>query len=215
MKRTRQEAMETRERILDCAEIAFSAKGVTHTALEDIATAAGVTRGAIYGHFKNKSDIFDAMVSRVKLPLQADAEATGDPEAKDPLGLIRELLAKCLRDAATDLHAHRVFDVLYTKCEYSSEMGSLLERTIEAGRQGRARLARGLRNAQRKSQLPLDLDTKRAAAMLNALIGGVLRDWLLDRNEIALPKDAERIVDAALDMLRFSPSLRKPAPRQA
>jgi TetR/AcrR family acrAB operon transcriptional repressor len=209
MRRTRQEALETRERILDCAERVFFDKGVTHTSLEDIAMAAGVTRGAIYGHFKNKIDVFDAMVNRVQLPMEAFVEATTDPREADPLGQMRKVLVMCLTDVARNSRTHRVFDVLFTKCEYSAHMEALLERTSTSAREGRARLARGLRNASKRGQLPDDLDARRAAAALHAMIGGVLRDWLLDHRSMSLPGDAARIADASLDMLRFSTALRK------
>ena len=70
VRRTRDEAAETRNGILDAAERVFSERGVSHTSLEDIAQAAGVTRGAIYWHFKNKSQLFAAMVNRVSLPIE-------------------------------------------------------------------------------------------------------------------------------------------------
>src|SRR5690606_10590111 len=60
-RRTKAEAMETREQILDAAELVFHRKGVSCTSLNDIAAEAGVTRGAIYWHFKNKHDVFIAM----------------------------------------------------------------------------------------------------------------------------------------------------------
>lgn len=209
MKRTRQEALETRDRILDSAEVVFSTRGVTHSALEDIANAAGFTRGAIYGHFRNKAEVLEAMIDRVRLPIDGFMAATADPKAEDPLGLMRGLLVKLLRDAATDEHVHRVLQVLFVRCEYSEEIGGLLGRLTEADRQGRARLASGLRNAARKGQLPADLDDKRAAAALHASISGTLRLWLLDDAALALPRDASRIADALLDMLRFSPALRR------
>jgi TetR/AcrR family acrAB operon transcriptional repressor len=44
---------------------------VSRTSLSDIAAAAGTTRGAIYWHFKNKADVFNAMMDRVILPMEA------------------------------------------------------------------------------------------------------------------------------------------------
>ena len=70
VRRTKEEALETRNLLLDVAERVFNEKGVSRTSLADIAEAAGLTRGAIYWHFKNKSDLFDAMMERVTLPLE-------------------------------------------------------------------------------------------------------------------------------------------------
>ena len=64
VRRTKDAALETRAHILDTAEEVFQKKGVSSTSLDDIARAAGVTRGAIYWHFKNKADLFDALMQR-------------------------------------------------------------------------------------------------------------------------------------------------------
>ena len=212
MRRTREEALETRDRIIDSAEQVFVAKGVAAATLADIASAAGVTRGAIYGHFENKADLFHAMVARVKLPMDALFDAANHPDADDPIATLRSALAACLREVASNSRARDVFSVLLTNRAIGAE-DWLLERATMNGVEGRARLVRGLRNAMRKGQLPADLDPERAAGLLKATLGGLLRDWLMDATAFALPRDAERLADAMLDMLRFSPALRKPSRR--
>ncbi|MNF04310.1 HTH-type transcriptional regulator TtgR [compost metagenome] len=57
--------------------------------------------------------------------------------------------------------------------------------------------------------MPEDLDTVRAAISLHAYIDGILNKWLLAPDSFQLYTGAERWVDAGLDMLRLSPSLRK------
>ena len=59
-RRTKQEAQATRSHILDTAELVFEQRGVSGTSLGEIAKAAGLTRGAIYWHFKDKADLFNA-----------------------------------------------------------------------------------------------------------------------------------------------------------
>src|SRR5690554_7754990 len=68
-RKTKAEAEATREAIMDCAEQVFMDKGVARASLEEIARAAGVTRGAVYWHFRNKQDILHAMLERVRAPL--------------------------------------------------------------------------------------------------------------------------------------------------
>lgn len=48
MRRTKEDALLTKEKLLDTAELLFADQGVSQTSLQKIAQAAGVTRGAIY-----------------------------------------------------------------------------------------------------------------------------------------------------------------------
>ena len=75
VRRTKEEARATRDRILDAAERVFHGKGVGRTSLSEVATDAGVTRGAIYWHFANKGELFDAMMSRAISPLESIEQA--------------------------------------------------------------------------------------------------------------------------------------------
>lgn len=58
MKKTKEKAEETKNKILSCALKLFSEKGFRAAKLSDVAKAAGVTRGAIYWHFKDKNHLF-------------------------------------------------------------------------------------------------------------------------------------------------------------
>ncbi len=63
--RTRQKRLDhTRAMLLDAAEELFVRKGVSGAALEEIADAAGYTRGAIYAHFGGKEELFLAVIER-------------------------------------------------------------------------------------------------------------------------------------------------------
>ena len=64
-RRTKEDAQKTRELLIEAAENVFYDKGVSKASLSDIAESAGVTRGAIYWHFKNKHDVFEAMIERL------------------------------------------------------------------------------------------------------------------------------------------------------
>lgn len=62
---TRQRRVErTRDALLDAAEEVFALRGFEGAALEDIADAAGYTRGAIYSHFGSKAELFLAVTER-------------------------------------------------------------------------------------------------------------------------------------------------------
>jgi AcrR family transcriptional regulator len=62
---TRERRLEhTRSLLLDAAEDVFAEKGFTPATLDDIAHAAGYTKGAIYKHFTTKEDLFLAVSDR-------------------------------------------------------------------------------------------------------------------------------------------------------
>jgi TetR/AcrR family transcriptional regulator, fatty acid metabolism regulator protein len=54
---------QTKERLLQCAEKAFSKKGYYETQVSDIVTMAHVAKGTIYQYFKNKDDVFKTLLS--------------------------------------------------------------------------------------------------------------------------------------------------------
>jgi AcrR family transcriptional regulator len=53
---------ETRNRLLRCAEKAFSKKGFYETQVSDIVKLAHVAKGTIYQYFKNKEEIFTILL---------------------------------------------------------------------------------------------------------------------------------------------------------
>ncbi|CAH2896114.1 MULTISPECIES: TetR family transcriptional regulator [Paraburkholderia] len=209
VRRTKEEALETRNSILDAAERVFFEKGVSRTSLADIAQAAGVTRGAIYWHFSHKSDLFTEMFDRVLLPLDELKAASLDPNEPDPLGRLMEICIVCVRDTATDQRRRRVFDILFLKCELVEEMGPVMVRYQTNMREALIKIEGGLRNAISKGQLPEDLDTKLAAAMVHAFVGGSLRDMLFLPDATDFTALGERMVEGIFDALRLSPALRK------
>mgnify|MGYP003586339224 FL=1 len=60
-RKTKEEALTTRAHIIDAARRVFHAEGVNRSTLDKVAQAAGVTRGAVYWHFANKTELFLAV----------------------------------------------------------------------------------------------------------------------------------------------------------
>jgi TetR/AcrR family acrAB operon transcriptional repressor len=91
VKKTKEEAQETHAALLNAAEQVFAAKGVTNTTLNDVAQAAGMTRGAIYWHFKDKNALFKAMCDRAFLPMEVLLNEITSSTDDDPLLALRRL----------------------------------------------------------------------------------------------------------------------------
>ena len=64
MRRTKTEALKTKEYLMLAALDTFYQKGIARTSLNEIAQVAGVTRRAVLA-FQNKEDLFDALFQRI------------------------------------------------------------------------------------------------------------------------------------------------------
>jgi TetR/AcrR family acrAB operon transcriptional repressor len=213
VRRTKNEAEETRSRILDAAERVFSERGVSRTSLEDIAQAAGVTRGAIYWHFKDKRDLFAAMVDRVTLPMEAMVAASSDASVADPIASLRASAVSALKRTATDQQVQRVFDVVTHKCEYLGEMAGLNNRisAVQKGCVDRAEQA--IRNAIRRGQLRAGVNPRLAAIGLDSLLYGLISSWLANPAYLPLERHAEAMIDLFLGGLKARGAHRAPRVR--
>jgi TetR/AcrR family acrAB operon transcriptional repressor len=197
-RRTKAEALVTRNRILDAAERVFSRRGASRPSLEDIAAAAGVTRGAIYWHFRNKADLFAAMLARVTLPMEEMVGRSGDDALTDPLGYIRRCMVTVLRKTTDDAQTRRVFEIVCHKCEYVDEMARVRDRYVEMRADCLGELERGVRNAIRRGLLPAGVNARSAAVGLHALVDGLISNWLLEPKYFPLAREAGRMVDQYL-----------------
>jgi len=130
-RKTKHEAQLTRHRILDAAERAFEQHGVSGTSLDDIARAAGLTRGAIYWHFQGKADLFNAMMARVVMPWEDPAGGPAHTARDLTLDQLRDHLVAMLRQFVDDPQRRRVFDILLHKVDHVGEMQAVRQRHLE------------------------------------------------------------------------------------
>ena len=63
MKKTKEEAQETRRAILQSALDTFCEKGYSKTTFDEIAKRIGLTKGAVYWYFRNKPDMVTALIN--------------------------------------------------------------------------------------------------------------------------------------------------------
>ena len=215
-RRTKEDAAITREQLLDAAEKVFRQRGVARSSLAEVAAAAGVTRGAVYWHFRDKADLCAAMCERALLPLETSLRDAGTAEHDDPLKVLRELARAALVRLATDPRSQAVFEVMLHESGESDDMTAIAERKQRERRQCLVHVERVLVQAVDCGQLSADTDTALAARALHAYIGGIMQDWVLDPAAYDLAASAAGLVDAIIAGLRAAPPLLPAArPRSA
>lgn len=177
---TAAEAAKTREKLLDAALEVFWEDGVARPSLTKVAARAGMTRGAIYGHFENKDAVFGALCDRYLLPA-AVLEAHRDAGADDPLGTLIAWVEDVLHRARYDRPYRMLLEILFLKCEAveGDDVWDRLQYDSERARHHEREL---LTAAAAKGQLPADLDVDAATTAVHAMVGGLLRLHALDRD---------------------------------
>ena len=205
------EAAATREMLLDAAERTFRDKGVAHTSLAEVAEAAGMTRGAVYWHFRDKADLFKALCDRVTLPMEAMLANAGCLRPDDPLATVRALAIAGLNRLATDARCHAVFDLLFHKCEFTSELTSVAARQRATDSGCQVNIERLLMHAVEVGQLPPDTDARLAATALNAFVVGLMYQWVQRPSAFDLEHGAPAMIDLFLAGMREAPPRQPPA----
>ena len=210
-RKTKQEAQETRQHILDVALRLFSQQGVSSTSLGEIAKAAGVTRGAIYWHFKDKSDLFSEIwelsESNIgELELEYQAKFPGEP-----LSVLREILIHVLESTVTEERRRLLMEIIFHKCEFVGEMAVVQQAQRNLCLESYDRIEQTLKHCIEAKMLPADLMTRRAAIIMRGYISGLMENWLFAPQSFDLKKEARDYVAILLEMYLLCPTLRNPA----
>ncbi|MBK7051864.1 MAG: TetR family transcriptional regulator [Rhodoferax sp.] len=189
-RRTKEDAFATRHQLLDAAERVFAEKGVSRTSLNDIAQAAGASRGAIYWHFKNKADLFNAMLERITLPMEEALQKSGQVSGQDGLRELVAAILDALRKIASDKRTRQVFEVATYKVEYVDELLAIKARQIKSHADVVCQMHHALQDACSRRNLPLASPMAMSHG-LHALVVGLIHSWLLAPEVFDLVKTAE------------------------
>ncbi|MFB4394782.1 MULTISPECIES: TetR/AcrR family transcriptional regulator [unclassified Pseudomonas] len=170
MKVSREQNALNRDRILDSASQLFREKGFDGIGINDLMRAAGLTRGAFYGHFQSKDDLIGQACKQGLANNAAYWRATLDTS---PDGALAALASFYL----SDRHQH------------ASAKGCVLAALApDAARQGpevRSEFTQGVEAFLGILEELLDGDRQRAMATLSTLVGGLVLSRAVDDPALA------------------------------
>jgi len=207
VRRTKEEAKETRNRLLDAAEVLFQAQGVSQTSLQQIAHQAGATRGAIYWHFKDKAALFNAMMERVRLPLEDEVAKAVLGIHVGPMDDVEHQMVEALKLMTTDMQVRRVFEIATHKVEYTHDMESVQLRHLATRNTCVIDFERAMVAGARRARKRLPIPAAAAAQGLHALISGLIQNWLLDPAAFDLVETGRQTFRVYLAGLGFTRSV--------
>jgi len=172
MRRTREEAELTQRRVVEAALKLFSRNGYSQTTLAMIAAEAGYSRGPIYWHFRNKDDLYEAVIGYSQIPLQKLVEQARSEV--DPRRAVDGFVDEWFRLLLEDSWYRQSFEILLNKTEFTESM----VRTVRRERQLTRAIVATL-GARIKELQPDGAEDAEALGLLcYTFLMGITQSWL-------------------------------------
>jgi len=200
-----------RKQMLAAAIDCFARHGYRGTSIDRIAREAGVTKGALYYHFRDKEDLlFAAVKERVG---EFERKVVRDVEpARDAFTTLRQVVDTCFFHATVSNHRRFIItlmvEALDTNPRLSEEFRGIL-------RGMRAFLARVVRRGQRAGSMRRDVDPEAVAATIAGGIMGAEIQHYQDPEQIDLRAVLDTLVEQLADWLATGGWRAAPGPPQS
>ncbi len=197
MRKTKEEAAITREKLLHVALSVFSTKGYSATTLEDIAREADMTRGAIYWHFGGKAELYNSLLRKFSArgnTIVQEAVAEGGTLKE----ILRKIFVRLLSSVEDDKELRAVMEIALFKTELTQELKSGRRKQVEASRQLMEGITEAMRQGIAIGELRSDLEPAEMARAFMAFQNGVIYLWLWDPDSFSLKASAGTLADIFL-----------------
>ncbi|WP_308635706.1 TetR family transcriptional regulator, partial [Massilia brevitalea] len=191
--------------LLDAAEQLFVEQGVSRTTLQHIATAAGVTRGAIYWHFDDKGALFNAMMDRATLPFECALCVMEQANVSDPLHDVRDFMLEIFRVTEQEPGPRRVFEIASLKVEFVDELDAVRERRSQSQQEWMMHVEGRIRLGLESGQVRAGVNPRTIALGLWATMDGMIRNWMFEPKAFGLMETGMHVIDTLLDGIRARP----------
>lgn len=190
------QTQDTRERIIASAARIFSQKGFQKASLDQVASDAGLTKGAIYWHFKSKNDLYFALVdsrfqrdmSSMREPLKAMLTTA---DRNSTAQLMATIFSAGLGSATSDPDWPRLF----VEVMGQSREPEVRERIAQFYDQGWEFVREIVCNMQAAGLIRRDIDPQMMARFWFALGDGLILAWLTHPEQVDLDAMAKGILD--------------------
>ncbi len=202
-RKTKEEANRTRQEIIDAARAVFHHNGVARSTLEQVAAAAGVTRGAVYWHFKNKTELFFAMQADVFVPMRERLDPIlFSDDYPNPLQAIEASLREffLILDECPTLR--QVLEIMSLRCENVDQFAQVQKEADRPGDEFLEKLERVYRKAALRGSMRPDLDPAAVARDTWAFATGLLHALLTRGFEAKLKAQVDAMIATHMALRR-------------
>ncbi|MES1928001.1 TetR family transcriptional regulator [Salinisphaera dokdonensis CL-ES53] len=187
MRRTPEQAEQTRLKVIDAGLRLFSQSGYSGTTLAMIAKEAGMSRGPIYWHFENKDELFEAVIAYSQTPLQRLVDAAR-ADTPDPVARMSAFIQGWFDLLVSDKRHRQSFEILMNKTELTQRMARTVRRERELTRAIITLFESLVDDARAQELLPAGDPADLLALQTYTYLMGVTQTWLFSPRLFSLRK---------------------------
>jgi AcrR family transcriptional regulator len=178
---------QTRDRLLDAAAEVFADRGFAAATLDEVAAAAGYTKGAVYSNFSSKTDLFIALTERrIEVQTRIEARRLAAATAADGTGTAGK--------PVFDLEAERRWVILVFEVWLQAMRDKrIADALAEQYRKARSMSAALLTDAYTRAGLEPPMPARQLAIVVEALGVGVAFQAILDPEDVPISLHDEAV----------------------
>lgn len=196
VRRTKEEAEETKDKIVRATLEIFCEKGYSRATFDEIARRINLTKGAVYWHFRNKADILTEIIHRAFL-LSRQELGQQVPELKTLEDLRRYLLCEIRLIQQHEQYRKFLFFVLF-QMEWSeailNKVSAELQDVIQSGRNV---IKEVLTFAQKNGEISASADIEETLCVISCMWQGILKNVVKPEFKI----DGERLLNRSFQVI--------------
>lgn len=200
-RKTKEEAERTYHALLDAATTLFIRQGIAKTTLTNIATEAGMTRGAIYWHFDNKDAVIRALWERNGGTLHTKfVHELENLDPDNPVQHFRTLIKDLVQHVVTDPEIGQMFRIIVHSVEFTDEQTELQQFLYAKHEMFHEGMEMAFKTLHKNHALKSPLSPEILAQGVISYLIGLINVYLKPRqNRLDLKQHGDELLDLYLD----------------
>ena len=198
MRRTKEDAEQTRQAILESAMDIFYEKGYSKTTFDEIAKRINLTKGAVYWYFRNKPDIVAALINDFVQKHIKRLEEFRAGKEEENLDILADMMLLAYHHMKKNPLEYKFIFFITCQMEWSEailvKIRPLVEQTSEISRK---LMTDTLLKLKKNKKIKEDTDVEKITEILQAMWMGLLENYLAKRMTL----DFEQIVRQGFNLI--------------
>jgi len=200
MRKTKKEAEKTKATILKSALKVFLKNGYSKTSLSDIAKNAGYTRGAVYWHFKDKSEILEKIISKFHDRFSSKQNNILE-SSLDPIQKINEMININLPLLFNNKEFRDFIKLTWFKTEIDQHEG-LLQGKIAITKTFNDTITTLFIEASSEGLLKKGVDPEITSLTVTSIINGIYRGYFIMPDKLQSENTSRTIIENYLNQIK-------------